>query len=96
MSGRGVHRSRVARRLAVTREVPNRASGAEEDPLLSLPRTEGRRKAPRWWRPPRSNGTALVTRAGAEGWGCYSTHDPGDLPIQLEATEKGSSGKEAL
>ena len=31
----------------------------------------------------------LVTRAAAEGWWCYFTHDPGDLPIQLEATEKG-------
>jgi glyoxylase-like metal-dependent hydrolase (beta-lactamase superfamily II) len=32
----------------------------------------------------------LVQRAVAEGWWCYFTHDPGDLPVQLEATEKGS------
>jgi glyoxylase-like metal-dependent hydrolase (beta-lactamase superfamily II) len=31
----------------------------------------------------------LVTRAAAEGWWCYFTHDPGDLPIQIEATERG-------
>jgi glyoxylase-like metal-dependent hydrolase (beta-lactamase superfamily II) len=31
----------------------------------------------------------LVTRAAAEGWWCYFTHDPGELPVQLEATEKG-------
>lgn len=31
----------------------------------------------------------LVGRAAAEGWWCYFTHDPGDLPIQIEATEKG-------
>jgi glyoxylase-like metal-dependent hydrolase (beta-lactamase superfamily II) len=31
----------------------------------------------------------LVTRAAAEGWWCYFTHDPGDLPIQIEATAKG-------
>ena len=31
----------------------------------------------------------LVTRAAAEGWWCYFTHDPGDLPIQIEATPKG-------
>ncbi|HET9878513.1 MAG TPA: MBL fold metallo-hydrolase [Candidatus Limnocylindria bacterium] len=31
----------------------------------------------------------LVPRAAAEGWWCYFTHDPGDLPIQIEATEKG-------
>jgi glyoxylase-like metal-dependent hydrolase (beta-lactamase superfamily II) len=33
--------------------------------------------------------TELVTRAAAEGWWCYFTHDPGDLPIQIEATAKG-------
>jgi glyoxylase-like metal-dependent hydrolase (beta-lactamase superfamily II) len=32
----------------------------------------------------------LVRRAAAEGWWCYFTHDPGDLPVQIEATEKGS------
>jgi glyoxylase-like metal-dependent hydrolase (beta-lactamase superfamily II) len=32
----------------------------------------------------------LVRRAAAEGWWCYFTHDPGELPIQIEATEKGS------
>jgi glyoxylase-like metal-dependent hydrolase (beta-lactamase superfamily II) len=31
----------------------------------------------------------LVSRAAAEGWWCYFTHDPGELPIQIEATEKG-------
>jgi glyoxylase-like metal-dependent hydrolase (beta-lactamase superfamily II) len=33
----------------------------------------------------------LVPRAAAEGWWCYFTHDPGeDLPLRIEATEKGS------
>ena len=31
----------------------------------------------------------LVTRAAAEGWWCYFTHDPGDLPIQIESTDRG-------
>ena len=31
----------------------------------------------------------LIARAAAEGWWCYFTHDPGDLPIQIEATAKG-------
>jgi glyoxylase-like metal-dependent hydrolase (beta-lactamase superfamily II) len=31
----------------------------------------------------------LVTRAAAEGWWCYFTHDPGELPIQIEATQRG-------
>ena len=31
----------------------------------------------------------LVRRAAAEGWWCYFTHDPGALPIRIEATEKG-------
>jgi glyoxylase-like metal-dependent hydrolase (beta-lactamase superfamily II) len=31
----------------------------------------------------------LVSRAAADGWWCYFTHDPGDLPIRIEATEKG-------
>ncbi len=32
----------------------------------------------------------LLTRAVAEGWWCYFTHDSGDLPIQLELSEKGA------
>jgi glyoxylase-like metal-dependent hydrolase (beta-lactamase superfamily II) len=32
----------------------------------------------------------LVRRAAEEGWWCYFTHDPGELPIRIEATEKGS------
>ena len=32
----------------------------------------------------------LVTRAASEGWWCYFTHDPGALPVRIEATEKGS------
>lgn len=32
----------------------------------------------------------LVARAAAESWWCYFTHDPGELPIQIERTEKGS------
>jgi glyoxylase-like metal-dependent hydrolase (beta-lactamase superfamily II) len=31
----------------------------------------------------------LVTKAAAEGWWCYFTHDPGELPIRIEATERG-------
>lgn len=31
----------------------------------------------------------LVTRAADEGWWCYFTHDPGVMPIQIEATDKG-------
>ena len=31
----------------------------------------------------------LVARAAAEGWDCYFTHDPGDLPIRIVATERG-------
>lgn len=37
----------------------------------------------------------LVTRAAAEGWWCYFTHDPGELPVQIEATEKGFRVREA-
>jgi glyoxylase-like metal-dependent hydrolase (beta-lactamase superfamily II) len=33
----------------------------------------------------------LVTRAAAEGWWCYFTHDPGALPIRIVATERGFS-----
>jgi glyoxylase-like metal-dependent hydrolase (beta-lactamase superfamily II) len=32
---------------------------------------------------------ALVSRAAADGWWCYFTHDPGELPIRIQATEKG-------
>ncbi|MDQ3881053.1 MAG: MBL fold metallo-hydrolase [Chloroflexota bacterium] len=31
----------------------------------------------------------LLSRAADEGWWCYFTHDPGDLPIQVEASERG-------
>jgi len=31
----------------------------------------------------------LVARAADEGWWCYFTHDPGDLPIRIARTEKG-------
>lgn len=31
----------------------------------------------------------LVARAAAEGWWCYFTHDPGALPVRVEATDKG-------
>ena len=31
----------------------------------------------------------LVARAAAEGWWCYFTHDPGDLPVRIEKTDRG-------
>ena len=31
----------------------------------------------------------LVARAADEGLWCYFTHDPGELPVQIERTEKG-------
>ena len=31
----------------------------------------------------------LVAKAAAEGWWCYFTHDPGELPVRIEATDKG-------
>jgi glyoxylase-like metal-dependent hydrolase (beta-lactamase superfamily II) len=31
----------------------------------------------------------LVPRAAAEGWWCYFSHDPGAMPVRIEATEKG-------
>ena len=31
----------------------------------------------------------LVARAAAEGWWCYFTHDPGEMPVRVEATDKG-------
>ena len=37
----------------------------------------------------------LVTQAATEGWWCYFTHDPGDLPIRIEQTEKGFRVREA-
>ena len=32
----------------------------------------------------------LVARAADEGWWSYFTHDPGDLPVRIERTERGS------
>ena len=31
----------------------------------------------------------LLTRAVAEGWWCYFTHDPGSLPLRLALSERG-------
>lgn len=31
----------------------------------------------------------LVARAAAEGWWCYFTHDPGELPVRIEKTDRG-------
>ena len=31
----------------------------------------------------------LVVRAAAEGWWCYFTHDPGELPVRIEKTDRG-------
>ena len=31
----------------------------------------------------------LVARAASEGWWCYFTHDPGEMPVRIEATERG-------
>lgn len=31
----------------------------------------------------------LLGRAAAEGWWCYFTHDPGEMPVRLEASERG-------
>jgi glyoxylase-like metal-dependent hydrolase (beta-lactamase superfamily II) len=31
----------------------------------------------------------LVTRAAREGWWCWFTHDPGEMPIRIEAVDKG-------
>ncbi len=31
----------------------------------------------------------LIARAADEGWWCYFTHDPGELPIRIERTAKG-------
>ena len=32
----------------------------------------------------------LVARAAAEGWWCYFTHDPGEMPVRIERTDRGS------
>ena len=32
----------------------------------------------------------LVSRAAAEGWWCYFTHDPGAMPVRIKMTEKGA------
>ena len=32
----------------------------------------------------------LVSRAAAEGWWCYFTHDPGAMPVRIERTDKGA------
>ncbi|MGI8829341.1 MAG: MBL fold metallo-hydrolase [Candidatus Limnocylindria bacterium] len=31
----------------------------------------------------------LIGRAASEGWWCYFTHDPGEMPVRIEATERG-------
>jgi glyoxylase-like metal-dependent hydrolase (beta-lactamase superfamily II) len=31
----------------------------------------------------------LVARAASEGWWSYFTHDPGEMPVRIEATERG-------
>lgn len=31
----------------------------------------------------------LIRRAAAEGWWCYFTHDPGPMPLRIEATDRG-------
>lgn len=31
----------------------------------------------------------LLQRASSEGWWCYFTHDPGELPVQIELGERG-------
>jgi glyoxylase-like metal-dependent hydrolase (beta-lactamase superfamily II) len=31
----------------------------------------------------------LLARAADEGWWCYFTHDPGEIPLRLARTEKG-------
>ncbi|MBA4170307.1 MAG: MBL fold metallo-hydrolase [Chloroflexi bacterium] len=32
----------------------------------------------------------LVSRAASDGWWCYFTHDPGEMPVRIEATDRGS------
>jgi glyoxylase-like metal-dependent hydrolase (beta-lactamase superfamily II) len=31
----------------------------------------------------------LVARAATEGWWCYFTHDPGEMPVRIEHTDRG-------
>lgn len=31
----------------------------------------------------------LVARAASEGWWSYFTHDPGEMPVRIEATDRG-------
>jgi glyoxylase-like metal-dependent hydrolase (beta-lactamase superfamily II) len=31
----------------------------------------------------------LVARAASEGWWCYFTHDPGEMPVRVERTDRG-------
>jgi glyoxylase-like metal-dependent hydrolase (beta-lactamase superfamily II) len=31
----------------------------------------------------------LLARAAAERWWCYFTHDPGEMPVRLEASDRG-------
>jgi glyoxylase-like metal-dependent hydrolase (beta-lactamase superfamily II) len=31
----------------------------------------------------------LVARAATEGWWCYFTHDPGEMPVRIERTDRG-------
>ena len=37
----------------------------------------------------------LLARAAVERWWCYFTHDPGDMPVQLEASDRGYRVREA-
>jgi glyoxylase-like metal-dependent hydrolase (beta-lactamase superfamily II) len=32
----------------------------------------------------------LLARAATEGWWSYFTHDPGDMPVRIQATDRGS------
>ena len=31
----------------------------------------------------------LVARAATDGWWSYFTHDPGEMPVRIEPTDKG-------
>ena len=66
-----------ARRRAMLDSHPLAAPRALDECLRRLPDRGGRR-------PARS-----VSRAAAEDWWCYFSHDPGEAPIQIAATEKG-------
>ena len=37
----------------------------------------------------------LLARAADEGWWCYFTHDPGDLPIRIEEGPRGYRARDA-